>query len=254
MVVASLVGAAAVVYARRWRQAPDANRWRALSFAAACTTILAAAQGPLSALGEERLALAHVVMLILLIHVAPFFVVRAITPAILGPRAATVARGLGGLPVAVPLVLLAGVAYAWHLPPVFDAAASNAWLAGLQHASFVVVGVIAWQPIGGHPDLRVPLRGLTAFLYVTGDELLLGALGIVLTWAPGPLYDVYVDAPRTWGLSADTDQMLAGAVLTVVEEGPMAIALAVVFIRMLERDERELRAQERALDARQGRR
>ena len=235
-------------YGARWHAATDAGRWHAAAFAGGMATVLATAQGPLYRLAEQRLAVAHVIVLILLIHVAPFFFVRSLTPGVLGGGAPWVAAVCARIPVAVPLILLAVVAYGWHVPAAFEAAANEPGLAVLQHLSFVLVGMLAWQPISGHASLRPPLRGLAAFLYMTADELLLGALGIVLTWAPRPLYDVYIDAPRAWGLDAGTDQTLAGAVLTVVEEGPMAIALAVVFIRMLERDEAELLEEERALD------
>lgn len=241
-----MLGVAA--YFRRWRAASDVGARHAAGFVAGAATTLAAVQGPLYRLAEQRLAVAHVIVLILLIHAAPFFFVRALTPGILGRAAPWVSRIVARMPVAVPLLLLAAVAYGWHVPALFDAAAGSPFLAGLQHATFVVVGTLAWMPISGHVALRPPLRGLSAFWYMTGDELILGALGIVLTWAPEPLYRVYVDAPRAWGLAAGDDQALAGAVLTVVEEAPMAVALGVVFIRMLDRDEAELRDAERRLD------
>ena len=245
-----IVLTAAAWYGVRWRAAPDAGLWHAAAFGAAAMTVLAATQGPLYRLAEQRLAVAHVIVLILLIHVAPFFFVRSLTPGVLGRWAAPVATAVARMPLAVPLILLAVTAYGWHMPAAFEAAAASPWLGGAQHLSFVLVGMLAWQPISGHVALRQPLRGLSAFLYMTADEVILGALGIVLTWAPRPLYDVYVTAPRVWGLDVGTDQTLAGALLTVVEEGPMAIALAVVFIRMLQQDEADLVEEERALDSR----
>jgi cytochrome c oxidase assembly factor CtaG len=243
---AILVGTVAW-YARAWRRADDAGAWHLASLLVAVLAV-AVAQIPLFALAEERSAVAHVALLILVIHAAPFFLLRSVTPGILGRYATPIAGFATRLPVLVPLVLLAVVAYGWHVPAAFDAAARNAALGTMQHLTFLLVGTLAWLPIAAHAAFRPRLLGLSAFLYLVGDELILGALGIVLTWAPRPLYDVYLDAPRLWGLSADTDQMLAGAVLTVVEEAPMGVALAVVFIRMLQREEAELQAEERALD------
>lgn len=243
----AVIGPAGLLYLHRWLRAEDAGTWHLLSFVAAMTGI-AVAQGPLFALAEQRSAVAHVVLLILTIHVVPFFFLRAATPDVLGTAAPHAARFARRLPVLVPLGLLALVAYGWHAPPLFDAATRSAGLGSVQHLSFVAVGMLTWLPICAHPMFRPELRGLTSLLYLTGDELILGALGIALTWAPRSLYEAYADEPRLWGLSADTDQMLSGAVLTVVEEAPMAIALAVVFIRMLERDEAALLADERELD------
>lgn len=240
--------AAVASYGLRWRQAPDARRWHLVAFAAGAAVVLVATQGPLYRLAETRSAVAHVAVLILLIHLAPLLLVRALTPGVLGRRARSFASLTQRVPPFVPLVLLAAVAYGWHVPAAFDAAAANPLLATLQHASFLVVGFVVWLPVAGDPSWQRRLRGIAAFLYMTADELILGALGIVLTWAPRPLYDVYVNAPRRlWGLDADTDQTLAGAALTVVEEAPMAVALAVVFIRMLQRDEAELQAEERGM-------
>lgn len=245
LLAAGLVGAASIAYTRRWRAASDAGAWHLASFLTGMLTFMAA-QGPLFVLAEERSSVAHVAVLILTIHVAPFFVVRAVTPDILGNAAEGFAGAMRRVPVAVPLVCLAVVAYGWHLPPLFEAAARDVFLGTLQHVSFVLVGLLAWLPICGHPDLRPTLQGLTAFLYMTGDELILGALGIVLTWAPNPLYEIYLDAPRLWDLSAHTDQMLSGAILTAVEEAPMAVALGIVFIRMLDHDEAAARERERS--------
>lgn len=236
-------------YGARWRVAPDAG-WRHLAAFAAGSLVafVAVAPEPLYPLAEERSAIAHVVLLILLMHLAPLLYVWAITPGTLGGWAVPVARVTRNIPPAMPLVVLAVVAYGWHVPVMFDAATGNGWLAALQHGSFVLAGAVVWLPVAGHARLRPELKGLAAFLYMTADELILGALGIVLTWAPRPLYDTYVDAPsRLWGLDAKTDQTVAGAVLTVVEEAPIAVALAVVFIRMLQRDEEALRAEERAM-------
>lgn len=241
--------AAAASYGVRWRQAPDARGWHLVAFGVGAAVVLVAAQGPLYRVAETRSAVAHVAVLILLIHVAPLLMVRAITPGVLGRLAPAFASLAERTPLFVPLVLLAAVAYGWHVPAAFDAAAGNPLLAALQHASFLLVGFVVWLPVAGDPAWRRRLRGIAAFLYMTADELILGALGIVLTWAPRPLYDVYVNAPRRlWGLDADTDQTVAGAALTVVEEAPMAVALAVVFIRMLERDEAELQAEERGME------
>lgn len=247
LITSAVLFVTVAAYARAWRRADDAGPWHLASLLVAAL-VLTVAQVPLFASAEERSAIAHVALLILVIHAAPFFLLRSVTPGILGRWAAPIARVATGLPVAVPLVLLAVVAYGWHVPAAFDAAAGNPVLGTMQHLTFLLVGTLAWLPIAAHRAFRPQLLGLSAFLYLVGDELILGALGIVLTWAPRPLYDVYLDAPRLWGLSADTDQMLAGAVLTVVEEAPMGVALAVVFIRMLQREEAELQAEERALD------
>jgi hypothetical protein len=59
-----------------------------------------------------------------------------------------------------------------------------------------------------------------------------------LTWLNHTLYPRYVDAPRSYGISALTDQRLAGASMCLIELLVFGIALSVVFVDMLARDER----------------
>jgi hypothetical protein len=52
------------------------------------------------------------------------------------------------------------------------------------------------------------------------------------------MYPLYASAPRSYGLSAITDQRLAGASMCLIEFLVFGIAVAVVFIDALGRDER----------------
>ena len=245
MIIAALALGAAV-FARRWHAAEDASLRHAAAFAAFVVVVLAASAGPLYELAERRLAVAHVIVLILLLNMAPLLLMRALTPQLLGPWALRIPDWTTPAKLVVPIVVLTGVVYFWHVPALFDAAAGDALLAPAQHVMVLAAGILAWWPLAAPEAVRPPMRGLTPVFYMTADEVLVGALGVVLTWARSPFYQTYIDAPRTWGLSAGTDQSVAGAVLTLVEELPLAVTLVVVFIRMLTREEREMQAQERA--------
>ena len=217
-----------------------------MAFVAFVATVAAATNGPLYRLAEDRLAVAHAVLLILLLNLAPLLLMRALTPQIVGPSFARVAGWSSGAQLSIPIVALTVVVYAWHVPALFDAATARPLLAAAQHLSLLGVGLLVWWPIAAPEVVRPTMRGLVPVFYMAADELLVGALGVVLTWAPDPLFETYTEAPRSWGLSASTDQMLAGATLTAVEELPLVVVLVVLFIRMLTREERELQEQERA--------
>ena len=245
MIVGALALGAAV-FAWRWRSADDAGLGNAVAFTGFVVVVLAASSGPLYELAEERLAVAHVIVLVLLLNLAPLLLMWALTPQLLGPWARRIAGWTTPAKLAIPIVVLTTVVYFWHVPVLFDAAAGNALLAPIQHLTLLSAGVLVWWPLAAPEPVRPPMRGLMPIAYMTADEVLVGALGVVLTWAPEPFYRTYIDAPRTWGLSAGTDQSVGGAVLTLVEELPLAVTLVVVFIRMLTREEREMQAQERA--------
>jgi cytochrome c oxidase assembly factor CtaG len=93
--------------------------------------------------------------------------------------------------------------------------------------------------------LRTRLRfgGMGPVVYMLSTKLLVGLLGIAITFSPHAIYGFYEHRTPIWGLSADTDQELAGAVMALEQSIVMGIALAWLFVRALEESERE---QERA--------
>ena len=182
---------------------PRVTRWAFLAFVA---VVLLTATGPLYRLAEERLAIAHVILLILLLNVAPLLLMRALTPQLLGARFAAVARWHTVGHLAIPIIVLTTVVYVWHVPALFDAAAGNPLLAAIQHLTLLGAGLLVWWPIAAPEPVRPPMRGITPVFYMAADEILVGALGIVLTWAPEPLFATYTEAPRSWGVSAATDR------------------------------------------------
>jgi putative membrane protein len=76
-------------------------------------------------------------------------------------------------------------------------------------------------------------------------KLLVGILGIAITFAPDALYAVYKDQPPIWGLSAGDDQALAGAIMALEQSIVMGIALAWLFVRALAESESDEQRAER---------
>ncbi len=76
-------------------------------------------------------------------------------------------------------------------------------------------------------------------------KILVGLVGIMLTFAPEALYDFYVRQPEVWGLTPQEDQALAGAIMAIEQSVVMGIALAWLFVRALGETEREEQRRER---------
>ncbi len=72
------------------------------------------------------------------------------------------------------------------------------------------------------------------------------ALANVFLWSDHPFYEPYVDAPRTWGLSALADQRAGGGVMLV----EMMFVGAVVFVVLGLRWLGEAEQRQRRLEAR----
>jgi cytochrome c oxidase assembly factor CtaG len=73
-------------------------------------------------------------------------------------------------------------------------------------------------------------------VYMLSTKLLVGILGIGLTFAPDPLYHHYTGG--TWGLTAEEDEQIGGALMAIEQSIIMGIALAWLFVRMLEESQR----------------
>jgi putative membrane protein len=100
--------------------------------------------------------------------------------------------------------------YLWHAPPLYDAALRHpATLLQLEHACYLVAGFVFWLPLvhGQEGD------GAKA-AYIFAAFVAMSPLGLLLALLPRPVYDYY---DGHWGLSALTDQQIAGIVMSSAE-------------------------------------
>lgn len=245
-----VVGVGLWRYLAAWRALRDdghegsATGRRLGLFIAGLLTLLVAAAGPLDWLGEKRLMSAHMLQHILVMSVAPALLVGGCPPVLL-ERLARLLGDPGRRGPTTAVCLLAGVGGVWtlHSPPVLDAGLASPTLHDAQHLVLFVAGLLVVWP------LMAPgrLRGMAAVAYLAVAELGIGVLGLWLAWYPEVVYAVYGHAPRLWGLSAETDQALAGALLLVLGEPFLAIEVAVLFMRALgDPDDESGRDQEHA--------
>lgn len=195
---------------------------------------VAALGEPLDSLADDSLLVMHAVQLLLLTTIAPPLLVAGIPTTFVSGLRVGVVRWLSN-PLWCLLVFVT-VLWAWHVPPLFDAASADAALRALQHVSFLAAGVVlAWPLAGPLPGVPRRLTGLRQLVYLAAGELAVGVLGIWLAWYPTLVYDGY--GTGAWGLSATADQSLAGVVLLVVAEPLVVIEVAIVFMSILSRSQ-----------------
>jgi cytochrome c oxidase assembly factor CtaG len=141
--------------------------------------------------------------------------------------------------------VLHGVAiWAWHAPPLFDAAVTNLTIHRLQHLSFFVTAVLFWWSV-----FRRSESGAGAWhLFIT--MLHTSALGALMTLAPRVLYQAQTATSSNWGFTPLQDQQLAGLIMWVpagtIYAGA-ALALMAVWISRSGPDGRDGRAAAPAL-------
>ena len=242
-----------------WRRAHTLARrgtpvpgWRRASFAAGLAIAFLALASPLHALGEDRLFAAHMVQHLLVGDVAALALVAGLTGPVLRPVLAV--RAIARLRVlAHPLVALplwAVNLYVWHVPAAYDAALRYGAVHALEHILFFACGALMWAAV-----LEV-LPGPAWFGtgakvgFVIAVRMLETVLGNVIFWAGTPFYATYAEAPRTWGLSAEADQGIAGGIM-MIEGSVMTLGvLAWLFLRMWSEGERRQELVEAGLDPR----
>jgi cytochrome c oxidase assembly factor CtaG len=136
----------------------------------------------------------------------------------------------------------------WHVPALYDAALSHSAVHVLEHTCFLTAGLLYWwhllSPVRGRH-----FAGLAPVGYMLSTKLLVGMLGIFLTFAPSSIYGFYEDRPPIWGLHPADDQALAGAIMAIEQSIVMGVALAYLFVRALGESERAQEREDRFLDA-----
>jgi putative membrane protein len=241
-----LVAAAAALYRRavgtlgargyRVPRAQQAAWWGGLGLTAL------ALLGPFDRYGEEMVS-AHMAQHLLLADLsAPLILVGLRTPVLyfLFPRPALVplarARRLRRAfrSIRRPLPAIATYAcflYVWHIPLLFEAALRHDLLHALQHESFFLGSLLVWWP--ALEPKRRRLRGeLWKAGHIVGARFTGMFLGMFLVIASTPIYDgFYGDGERPLGLSALTDQQVAGAMMLFLDAIAMLFALAFFFWR-----------------------
>lgn len=199
------------------------------------TLLLAAVWiSPLQTLAAHYLLTAHLLQVTVLMGVIPPLLLLGLPerwPWRLPAPLVRVARVLVH-PVA-GMVLINLAFFGWHLTGPYDASLRTPELYALQQVSLLGASIIFWWaivvPLGDH---RVLSRWATlGYIFVATIPQTFG--GITVALAHHMLYPTYDLAPRVLGLSAMTDQQVAGACIALASKIALFTAFSVVFMRML---------------------
>ena len=201
-----------------------APRRRIGCYAGAMGLLALAFWTPLHQLGLHYLLTAHLLQNVILAEWAPLLAVLGISRPIAEALAQWRVWRIATYP-AVALPIWIANYFAWHAPPLFDAALRHqAWLVHLEHACYFGTGVLVWWPLVQDAPRRLASGARAAYAFAA--FVLASPLGLLLALLPRPAYSFYVDArPRVWGLGPLADQQIAG--VTMASE--QAIVLFVVF-------------------------
>ncbi|MDQ5820032.1 MAG: cytochrome c oxidase assembly protein [Actinomycetota bacterium] len=219
---------------RRGRR--DHAGWdRAALFGLAVALVLAGLVSPLDGLAEEALS-AHMLQHVLIGDLAPALAMLALRgplsffilpPGLLGPLARSRALRAAGrflLRPRVAFALWTASILGWHVPRAYGYALAHPWAHELEHGCFIFTGVLVWALLvdpARRGELTVGGRiGLAVAMFVVG-QLLTDAL----IFSSSPHYAAYRGAH---GLSALSDQRVAGLVMMLEQLATLGTCIAVL--------------------------
>ncbi len=209
---------------------------------------------PLDALGEELL-IAHMGQHLLIADIAaPLLLVGIRSPvyAFVLPRPALVSlarrrrlraffRWLRSPLVAIPVWVL--ILYGWHFGFAFETAVRNDFVHAFQHQTLVLGAVLVWWSVIEPRRRRLP-GDLWKVPYLIGARLAGMFLGMAFILLRSPAYaELYGRTAPEHGLSAITDQQVAGGMMLALDLLVMLSAVAFFFYRSAQDHDRADRAQ-----------
>jgi putative membrane protein len=222
-------------YVHRWWKVREDPK-RLVLFLLGILTIAAALLSPIDVLGEQLFVM-HMVQHLLLLDIAAILIILGLTRKILRPvtkELLPIERKAGWFATptfAITLYVL--VMWVWHIPFMYDAALEHSGIHVLEHLAFAFAGGLYWWHIFSPIRPRHKLLGLGVAGYMASTKILVGLLGVFLTFSPDSFYDFYDRQPEFWGMTSAEDQAVGGAVMALEQMIVMGAAFAWLFIRML---------------------
>lgn len=130
------------------------------------------------------------------------------------------------------------VLVASHWPLVVEATVRHHPFHFVAHAVLLSSAVLMWMPVVS-PLREIPrAKPPTQMLYLFLQTIVPTVPASFLTFNSHPLYKIYATFPRLWGISALTDQQMAGLIMKIVGGLYLWLVIAVVFFRWYESEER----------------
>jgi len=205
-----------------------------VSFLLGVVALLIAEDWPLHELAEDYWFSAHMVQHLMFAFVIPPLLLLG-TPTwllrtLLGRGARFAAFRFLTRPL-IALVLFNAAIVAMHWPLMVNLQAENALFHLVFHVFLLGSALVMWSVVVAPlPELN-RLSEPAKMLYLFLQSVVPTVPASFLTFADQPLYSFYESAPRLWGLSAGTDQMMAGLIMKLGGGLLLWSVIAVMFFK-----------------------
>lgn len=221
---------------------PSVTRRQVVPFTLGVAALWVATDWPVHDLAERYLFSAHMFQHLLISLVAPpllllglpaWLLRRLVRPRPVGWAVRHLARPFMALVIFNAAIVLT------HWPLVMDGMLWHHPLHFVGHAVLFGAALLMWWPVVSPlpemPTLSYPGRMVYLFL----QSIVPTVPASFLTFGSTPLYRFYVTAPRIWGLSVLTDQMISGLMMKLAGGAILWTVLAVIFFRWFNLEDRE---------------
>lgn len=206
--------------------------WRQVSFYAGLVLIAGTLTSPLGRLAEE-LFWAHMAEHLLLADVGGLLLVLGLTGPLLAPvlRVGWVDRLRALSHPLVALPLWAADFFLWHIPYFHEAAVRHDFTHAIQHLCFISFGANMWMALFGPFPKPAWFGNGWQCGYILGVRMLGAILGNVFVFGGHAFYAVYRAGELKHGISPDSDQNAAGAIMMVWESVLTLLLFGWVFLQ-----------------------
>ena len=198
---------------------PAVTPRQAASFGAGVFLLWVASGSPLHDIAEQYLYSGHMVQHLLQAFAIPPLILLGIpqwmAEVVLRPRPLRASLQTLGQP------LVAGLAFnlvlLWvHWPSVVDLMVANELFHGVSHVALIAVSFLMWLPIvSPAPRIIRKLAPLPQMAFLFAMTILPTVPASFLVFGEEPLYRVYEQFPRLWGISAAEDMRIAGLIMKI---------------------------------------
>ncbi|MGH2751387.1 MAG: cytochrome c oxidase assembly protein [Actinomycetota bacterium] len=138
----------------------------------------------------------------------------------------------------VALLIFNGTVAFIHWPVIVGLQTSSNAGHGVVHALILGASIIGWWPVVSPLPELGRMTDIAKMFYLFLTSVIPTVPASFLTFAEGVLYQHYETVPRLWGLTATTDQMIAGLIMKIGGGLLLWSVIAVLFFRWNAREER----------------
>ncbi len=224
------------------RGEPPVTRAQAASFLLGLMALWLASDWPVHEIAEDYLLSVHMTQHLLFSLVVPPLLLmglpRWLLRMLLSPKPLRDVVRFVTKPL-VALIVFNGVIVVTHWPVLVDLSLRVHAVHLLVHAVLIASALAMWWPVVAPLPELATLSEPAKMFYLFLQSIVPTVPAAFLTFAKAPLYSFYAAAPRLWGISAVTDQMVAGLIMKIVGGLLLWAVIAVVFFKWYAREERQ---------------